>query len=282
MKKNYFLFSSLMFASFLNVANISAQSNGDIIFSENFSAEYTEEGAYHDGTSITPASSSYANMEKTLRNVIFNSGSAGQRINHNINQAVNATGTYAPATTADEGATIGAISFLKTGDNSTNKGAYLVLPELTQPFDLALWLADGTGNYDQYLDVYTKSGAEDFALKESTTTAKGKLIYKKTIHFTGSGPIKVKLLSNGSNGTGSSSTNLYVYDIVATYTGQGSGIDQNEASQKTVVSKIYFDLTGKQILSTQDTSAKPEYKGVVIEKTVYDDSSSSIKKTILK
>lgn len=221
-------------------------------------------------------------MEKTLRNVVFNSGSAGQRINHNISQAVNATGTYSAATTADEGATIGAISFLKTGDNSTNKGTYLALPELTQPFDLTLWLADGTGKYDQYLDVYTKSGAEDFAIKESITTAKGKFIYKKTVHFTGSGSIQVKLLSNGPNGTGSSSTNLYVYDITAIYTVQGSGIDESEAAQKSAVSKVYFDLTGKQILSTQDVSAKPEYKGVVFEKTVYDNNSSSIKKTILK
>lgn len=281
MKKIYLLFSSFMFVSFINVANVSAQANGETIFQEDFSESYTEEGAYHDGSSITPASASYANMEKTLRGVIFNSGPAGQRINHNTLQAVNASGSYSPATTADAGANVGAISFLKTGDNSTNKGAYLVLPELTQPFTLNLWLASGNDSYDQYLDIYTKTGTGEFTLKESITTAKGKLIYKKTINFTGNEPIQVKLLSNGSNGTGSSATNLYVYDIVAVYTGESSGIDQSEVAQKAVASKVYYDLTGKQILSTTTVDAKPVLDGIVVEKTVYEDGSTSVKKVVL-
>lgn len=166
---------------------------------------------------VYTASGSNANKEKTVNEITFGAGPNGQRINMNTSQSASQYGssatTYISASADDDGATVGAFSFLSTGTGSA-AGGYIILPEVQGPTDITIWACGAnTGATQSYKILTSSDGGTNWTILGTASFTDLKRIHKNVFSYTENSNIKVKLLCS----TGSSSNcNLYIYDALLT------------------------------------------------------------------
>lgn len=193
-------------------ASITQLVSKDTLFYTDFNSK---PGTFTTGD-IYSASTSNANKEKNVNSILFGAGSNGQRINLNATQSANQYGsaatTYVSASSADDGACVGACSFLKSGTGAG--GGYIILPQVQGPADITVWSCGANTNSTQkYIVSFSTDGGDTWTPQDTCAISTNKLIYKNIYSYSGSGNIKVKITC----ATGSSSNcNLYIYDVLIT------------------------------------------------------------------
>jgi len=158
------------------------------------------------------ASTGNANKETVVGGVTFGAGPNGERINFANAQSANQFGsiatTYVSQTAADDGATPGAFSFIKTGTGAG--GGYVISPQVQGPCNISVWACSGLATSQAY-DVYfiINGGAPVF---QSTTSIVGNKYIKKNVYsYTGTGLVQIKCVMSST--ITSANTNLYFYNM---------------------------------------------------------------------
>lgn len=182
-----------------------------------FYADFNKKPGTFTSGDIFTASTGNDNKESTVNSIIFGAGPNGERINMNPTAGASQYGstatTYISATANDDGATIGAFSFIKSGGSGAG-GGYIILPEIQGPTDITIWACGAnTGNTQSYKVLTSSDGGTTWVNLGTTSFTDLKLIHKSIFTYAGNGKVKVKILCT----TGSSANcNLYIYDVLLT------------------------------------------------------------------
>ncbi len=184
----------------------------DTLFYTDF---YSKPDSFSKGDVFT-ASTGNANKEKTINSVVFGAGPNGQRINLNPTQAANQFGsaatTYVSASAADDGATVGAFSFIASGTGAG--GGYIILPQVEGPADITIWSCGANTNTTQkYIVYFSNDDGNTWVSQDTCSITTSKLIYKNTYAYSGPGNLKVKIACATPS---SKNCNLYIYDVLIT------------------------------------------------------------------
>jgi len=241
--------------------------NPDALYETDF---YTIPYIFPHGDFWGKGTSEDAGKEKSVNAITFGAGPYGQRINFNNEHEANAFGSnagkYISETKADDGATPGAFSFVKS--DGGNGGGYMILPSLQGPFKLSVWNASGN-EYPQKYDIYFND-----KFKTSILIPGGKYIKKNIIEYNESEDVSIKFLM--SDEIQAEKQNLYFYNLLIESIGSPHGIANTPSdNQKQLIQQTYYNLTGKPIYYKSA-------KGIFIEKSVYQDGTISYKKIYKK
>lgn len=264
---SFFLLSSAHVFAKSNSATVNV---GDTLFYTDFVSKPV---TFPVTSSLYLASTANANKDTIIGKIDFGAGPNGQRIYFNNTQSVNQYGStatnYVSQTSSDDGATVGSMQFIKAG-TSGGKG-YFTLPYVKGPCTIYAWACDGQGYAQRYSVWFQEKSVGNFVYQDTVNLPAGKLIKKNINTYTGTDSLQVKFIS-GSCASSSSNTNIYFFNILVTAGVNTTTGIETVAASKTPVSTKYYDLFGRETPSTT--------QGVLIERIIYSDGSSSTKKII--